>query len=66
MRQAKEDRVVELYKAPLCCTRWSRVVHYIPLLTYCSNALSLISSGAPQTKEHRVAEAMIEATLWLS
>jgi hypothetical protein len=25
------------------------------------NALPLISSGAPQTKEHRVADAMIEA-----
>jgi hypothetical protein len=41
-------------------------VPYTPFLTYCSNALPLISSGTPQTKEHRVADAMIEATLWLS
>ena len=42
---------------------WSRVVDYIPFLTYCSNALPLISSSVPETREHKVADAMIKADL---
>jgi hypothetical protein len=40
---------------------WIRSQEFCDTLYLRPNALPFISSGAPQTKEHRVADAMIEA-----
>ena len=57
--------MVELYKASLCCIHaglvWC-IIHPFSLIP--KKCIAFLSSCAPQTKEHRVADVMIKAKMF--